>query len=162
MSDYFDEDLDAAFDRALDTLLRTTPVEYDYDPEAADCGLSLLDLYADRDITPREAMSHDAWARLQREWVAFVDHHEGAIRRAMRTRDHLPTCIGIHDGPYVDCAPAYDLDDVAHDWVLTRNRHGVGFWDRGLGIAGELLTRGAHFDGEVDAYVGDDGLVYVM
>ena len=144
MSDYFDEDLDAAFDRALDTLLRTTPVNYDDDPEAADYGLSLLDWYADKDTMPHEAVSHDAWAQLQREWVAFVDYHEGAIRRAMRTRED------------------YDLTDVAHDWILTRNRHGVGFWDRGLGIAGELLTRGAHFDGEVDAYVGDDGLVHVM
>lgn len=161
MRDYFDEDLDAAFDQALMTLLWQAPVSHDDDPYACDLGMSLLDWYADDGMTPREAMSHGAWTQLQREWVAFVDYHEGAIRRAVREHPHHPLC-SMTRGHWLECQGAYDLTDVAHDWILTRNGHGVGFWDRGLGIAGELLTRGAHFDGEVDAYVGDDGLVHVM
>ena len=27
-----------------------------------------------------------------------------------------------------------------HDFALTRNRHGAGFWDRGLGEIGDMLT----------------------
>lgn len=48
-----------------------------------------------------------------------------------------------------------------HDFWLTRNRHGAGFWDRGLGDAGQRLTNNAHTYGESYLYVGDDGKVYV-
>jgi hypothetical protein len=55
---------------------------------------------------------------------------------------------------------------VGHDFWLTRNHHGAGFWDRWSGgtrgyAYGELLTAQAKPYGESDLYVGDDGLVYV-
>ncbi len=54
-------------------------------------------------------------------------------------------------------------DSMMHDLWFTRNRHGVGFWDRpekwGEENA-EVLTRCAHCMGELWTYVGDDGLVY--
>ena len=55
-----------------------------------------------------------------------------------------------------------ELEDsqVAHDLWLTRNRHGAGFWDRGLGEVGQKLTQIAQFMGAVDLYVGDDGKVH--
>jgi hypothetical protein len=53
-----------------------------------------------------------------------------------------------------------DDEQVAHDFWLTRNRHGAGFWDRGLGALGEYLALLAHPYGEVYLYVGDDGLIY--
>ncbi len=37
-----------------------------------------------------------------------------------------------------------------HDFWLTRNHHGAGFWDRGYGEAGERLTKAAHKWGEVN------------
>lgn len=52
-----------------------------------------------------------------------------------------------------------DLGQHAHDFWLTRNRHGVGFWDRGYGPIGETLTQAAQVYGEVDLFVGDDNLV---
>ncbi|CAB4240934.1 hypothetical protein UFOVP56_36 [uncultured Caudovirales phage] len=49
---------------------------------------------------------------------------------------------------------------IGHDFWLTRNGHGVGFWDRGLGEVGDKLTEiGERFKG-VDLYVGDDGRLY--
>jgi hypothetical protein len=45
-------------------------------------------------------------------------------------------------------------------WAATRNRHGAGFWDRGLGIAGDKLTQWARTFGSSDLYFGDDGLIY--
>lgn len=54
----------------------------------------------------------------------------------------------------------YSLDSFAHDFWLTRNRHGVGFWDRGLGKLGDHLTTWAHAAGSRSAYLGDDNLVY--
>lgn len=49
---------------------------------------------------------------------------------------------------------------AGHDFWLTRNGHGAGFWDRGLGELGERLTESAHAAGTCDLYVGDDGLIY--
>lgn len=42
---------------------------------------------------------------------------------------------------------------AGHDFWLTRNRHGTGFWDRGLGALGETLTEAAHEAGEVYLYI---------
>ncbi len=49
---------------------------------------------------------------------------------------------------------------AGHDFWLTRNGHGVGFWDRGLGALGDRLSAAAKVYGEVDLYVGGDGLIY--
>lgn len=54
-----------------------------------------------------------------------------------------------------------DVEQIGHDFWLTRNRHGAGFWDRGLGARGDRLTDAAHAYGEVDIYVGDDGKLHV-
>lgn len=34
----------------------------------------------------------------------------------------------------------YDFAQAGHDFALTRNGHGAGFWDRGLGDVGDQLT----------------------
>ena len=48
-----------------------------------------------------------------------------------------------------------------HDFWLTRNRHGAGFWDRGYPEAiGKALTDAAHAEGSADWCVGDDGNIY--
>jgi hypothetical protein len=65
---------------------------------------------------------------------------------------------------------------AAHDFWLTRNRHGAGFWDREqenldrelyLNMSYERfedikdnLTKAAHSYGEFNLYMGDDGLIY--
>jgi hypothetical protein len=56
-----------------------------------------------------------------------------------------------------------DQGQNGHDFWLTRNRHGAGFWDRGYpkDIA-TRLTNAAHAYGEVDLYVGDDGVIYAV
>ena len=54
---------------------------------------------------------------------------------------------------------ADDLTDVLHDFWLTRNGHGAGFWD-GDYCFGEELTNLAKAFGEVNLYVGDDGKIY--
>ena len=43
---------------------------------------------------------------------------------------------------------ARTVGDFAHDFALTRNRHGAGFWDRGLGDIGARLTEAAHAYGD--------------
>jgi hypothetical protein len=45
-----------------------------------------------------------------------------------------------------------DSDQAGHDFWLTRNHHGAGFWDRGLGEIGQRLTDAAHVYGESNLY----------
>ena len=45
-----------------------------------------------------------------------------------------------------------------HDFALTRNHHGAGYWDRGLGALGDRLTANAHPFGESSVYVTEDGV----
>lgn len=54
-----------------------------------------------------------------------------------------------------------DPGQVGHDFWLTRNGHGAGFWDRGLGELGDRLTALTKPYGESWLYVGDDGRLYV-
>ena len=49
-----------------------------------------------------------------------------------------------------------DARQCGHDFALTRNRHGTGFWDRGLGDVGDRLTDAAHAYGESTASFTDD------
>ena len=54
-----------------------------------------------------------------------------------------------------------DLAHAGHDFWLTRNHHGSGFWDGDLpDDLGKALTAAAHKFGQVDLYVGDDGKIY--
>lgn len=64
-------------------------------------------------------------------------------------------------GVFRPTGEAYTWEECAgHDFWLTRNGHGVGFWDRGMGALGERLSDAAKVYGAVDLYVGDDGKVY--
>ena len=60
----------------------------------------------------------------------------------------------------LDLLTDWDAAQAGHDFWLTRNRHGAGFWDRGHSENGEALTRAAHAAGERDLYVGDDRQVW--
>jgi hypothetical protein len=52
------------------------------------------------------------------------------------------------------------LEQIGHDFWLTRNRHGVGFWDRGLCKVGDELAAAVKVYSGVDLCIGDDGLIY--
>lgn len=55
---------------------------------------------------------------------------------------------------------AYTQAQAGHDFWLTRNGHGAGFWDRGLGDIGRTLTKQCEKYPQIDLYVGDDGKIY--
>jgi hypothetical protein len=52
-------------------------------------------------------------------------------------------------------------EEIGHNFWLTRNSHGAGFRDLGLGPQGDTLTRDARAYGSCDVYVGDDGKLYL-
>lgn len=71
----------------------------------------------------------------------------------------IEDCIDFQ-ASYLDQCRAAGLSDSqsGHDFWLTRNRHGAGFWDRGIGEAGARLTEAAHAYGSCDLYT-DSGFI---
>lgn len=59
-------------------------------------------------------------------------------------------------------ASGLDEEAIGRNFWLTRNQHGAGFWDRGLGEVGDRLTEAAHVYGEVNLYVTDEGKIEAM
>ena len=55
---------------------------------------------------------------------------------------------------------SYTDGHAGHDFWLTRNGHGAGFWDRELGVIGDTLTLAVEAFGEYNLYVGDNGEIY--
>jgi hypothetical protein len=110
-------------------------------------------------------------------WPEFVDAYlEAAIWTSSDDEDRpLDRDYGV--GDFSDSAVALaikesnefiqknreDLGQVGdpgqhgHDFWLTRNGHGVGFWDRGYGDVGDRLTAASKKFRERDVYAGDDG-----
>ena len=50
---------------------------------------------------------------------------------------------------------ANDPGQAGHDFALTRNGHGAGFWDHGAGGAGDALTESAESFGEFNIEITD-------
>jgi hypothetical protein len=48
-----------------------------------------------------------------------------------------------------------DGSQCGHDFWLTRNGHGTGFWDRGYGELGDRLADASRVYGDVDLYPHD-------
>jgi hypothetical protein len=66
----------------------------------------------------------------------------------------------------IDWDAGWTAEQLGHDFWLTRNGHGAGFWDRYGGAdlredLGDLLTKWAKSFGSSDLYVGDDGKLYL-
>src|SRR5690606_12135580 len=80
----------------------------------------------------------------------------------------ITDCQDFQQSNADDLDLAYGLPDyggptqAGHDFWLTRNGHGAGFWDRGIGEVGDRLANASKVYGGVDLYFGDDGKVYEM
>jgi hypothetical protein len=79
----------------------------------------------------------------------------------------IDDCKEFQEVAFYALDAAYAFDEsytearAGHDFFLTRNHHGVGFWDRGLrDDIGKALTDHAHGFSETDLYRGDDGRLY--
>jgi hypothetical protein len=79
----------------------------------------------------------------------------------------IEDCRAFQEAFAADLAEAYAHEEVSyseeragHDYWLTRNGHGAGFWDRGLGAVGDRLSDGARYS-SVDPCFGADGKVYL-
>lgn len=117
--------------------------------ESDESGGEPLDKNYDRDDLAQETLG-----RMRADCVAFLGEAGGLIAECERLDAEgewrLPRGA--------DCSIA---EYAGHDFWLTRNGHGCGFWDGDwpLGIDEKLYAIAKRF-GEVWLYVGDDGLIY--
>lgn len=134
---YLPLDFDAAFEAYVECALWTASCngQADHDGcQGEDCDINLDTIGYDRyDLAP------ETYTELRNDLAYFID-------ACLAERPH------IFDG----ITPVM----IGHDFCLTRNHHGAGFWDRGLGERGDWLTKQSDPYGESDLYVGDDGNVY--
>lgn len=88
-------------------------------------------------------------AKMEADCAAFLEANRDTIEAAIETGE-------------VKCGPDFDeWERAGHDFWLTRNGHGAGFWDGDWPEPmADRLAKAAHAFGEVDLYVGDDGLIY--
>lgn len=91
----------------------------------------------------RDDFAAETEKTLRIEATEFYNAHETAIIRYCERIGH-------------------DADYAGHDFWLTRNGHGAGFWDRGIGELGEHLSDASRAYGECDLYIGDDGKIYAQ
>lgn len=90
---------------------------------------SEVDYETERPIDSFDAdFSDDAREAIRAELTAFIEANAGDLE-------------------------GMEAEQIGHDFILTRNHHGAGFWDRGLGEAGERLTEAAQAYGELHAWV---------
>lgn len=106
--------------------------------------------------TFRQGYSETMWLNNEAEWIFSNE----ALKQIEAD------CISFYNANVsnLDLAcelSGYTYNNAGHDLWLTRNYHGAGFWDRGLGTVGDVLTALAEAEGEVGVYLGDDGLVYI-
>jgi hypothetical protein len=81
------------------------------------------------------------------------DVHSDA--RAEMTRE----CVDFIRANRADLA-GMNAGQAGHDFWLTRNGHGAGFWDRGLGDKGKRLSEASKVYGDYGLYVGDDSKLH--
>lgn len=94
------------------------------------------------------------------EWVGIIDEEEREkFERALApkwSRAALATARAeCRDFQWYCAAAGIELGDPTqdgHDFYLTRNGHGAGFWDRGYGPRGDALTKAAHTFGSADVW----------
>ena len=98
-----------------------------------------------------------------------IDDHEDPLDKNYSTSD-IETDSLVRVGIAVDkfikkagpLLEGLDLEHVGHDFWLTRNGHGAGFWDGDYEKElGKKLTEISKEFGASDMYVGDDGLLYI-
>jgi len=88
-----------------------------------------------------EDLSAECIEQMTKDCDAFREANEGLLEKANE--------MGLGEG------------SCGHDFWLTRNGHGAGFWDRGIEEVGDKLTEACKAYGEVYLDVGDDGKLYI-
>lgn len=119
---------------------------------AKHCLASLIWQASDDDISAGKYEPSDELIReMDKQWFQFKTRCELiCLDPEVAFVGPLPS---DNDGDY--------WNQVAHDFIMTRNGHGCGFWDGDWAEPwATILTDLSHEFGEIAVYVGDDNLLY--
>lgn len=131
--------------------------DYSHDSLATGTIESMLDQYIDTALWTAVDMETMHPMDLGREFLS--PQAEKSMREDVT--NFLAACWGdVWEDYQVDLS-GIEPEQLGVDFWLTRNGHGAGFWDRGLGEIGVALTELSKSYGASDLYLGDDGLLYV-
>lgn len=77
----------------------------------------------------------------------------------------ITDCADFRSNSATQLAEAYEIRGynerkAGHDFWLSRNGHGAGFFDEGNEECWDKLQDAARHYGAVDLYIGDDGQIY--
>lgn len=105
-----------------------------------------------------ETDGEEAWSEHLRAVGIDYRNGEAMARHLLSMADHsvatalLPDCAEFCRSNMVDLIEAEamgrEADSLGHDFYLSRNGHGAGFWDRGLGEVGQRLHEASKVYGE--------------
>jgi len=97
-------------------------------------------------------------------WTDYAEHHGDSEAASLSPEAIVQArieCEAFQAAHPATLASAGTPEQNGHDFWLTRNHHGAGFWDRGYHEAvSKRLTDAAHAAGSRSLYLGDDGLLY--
>ena len=97
--------------------------------------------YGPDDIHP------DCLVQMREDCMAFLSDNESDIAQYAQLRAIDPSQGNI--GDY-----------IGHDFWLSRNRHGAGFFDHGIDPIFHRLQAAAKIYGSIDLYAGDDEMIH--
>lgn len=94
------------------------------------------------------------------EFFGYGDFSDEAVAQAKSDLDDWFDWLE-EQGLTEQVAEWADDDEVAHDFWLTRNGHGVGYWDGDYGGGlGRVLSDGCRAWGPIHVYHDDNGRLY--
>jgi len=89
--------------------------------------------------------------RLESDFNSFVETATSLIQQKLGEFDNL-------EDFFLFTRPESPLE---HDYILTRNHHGAGFWDGDWDEkVSQILTDTSQLKPEIEPYIGDDGKIY--
>lgn len=101
------------------------------------------------------------WSELDDNDQPFDDNYDETDLDNASREDGEKECIDFLDDEACQLIESVGMDysQAGHDFCLTRNGHGAGFWDRGLGEVGERLSDMCKPYGTINLYLAGDGTV---
>lgn len=147
MIDHEDQIQDA-IDGVLDALLWATPAF----STVLDDGTIVEDEKNDQSFSDlnfdRDDVADISLVSVSREVIDFIGSNWADCLLYSESRDFDPSQGSV-------------WSYLGHDLALTREHHGAGFWDRGLGELGDRLTEACKPYGEFNMSISCDGVVYI-
>lgn len=104
------------------------------------------------------------WAELDDADEPLDKNHTAADIAPEALRSIVADCTKFQEtnAAHIACEGSLGERHAGHDFWLTRNGHGAGFWDGDWPEeAGNAMSASAKAFGSSDVYVGDDGQLWV-